>query len=1130
MKKARRFARLIFPLLTFTCLLPTIVDAAPYGPKGREIQWIQPGGQKLKLRVFGDEFYARTETLDGYTVVYNDADKAYYYAELGGGGNALRPTGRKAHLPPGGVKKGLDLPIERIGEIRTKNYKKLAGQRGERWNKRVQALRQLRADRLQGRNLRSAPPIQAAPVNGARKGLTILVQFPDDSRTNGKDPVDFPVSRAKIIRFCNLDGYNENGNTGSVRDYYYDQSNGSVEYTQKVTPIVTLPHPRNYYNYANYPNNSVLQDTGIAGNQIIQDAVAELQSSGYDFSNLTTDADGNAIATNIFFAGEDSGVWARGLWPHQSYLETPIPVAGGSITLNGYQITNIEDSKPTIGTFCHENGHLLCDFPDLYSYIDNGSVGYHCLMSAGNYNNDGKTPAPIDAYLKDTVGWANIEDITPSDYVTRTLPSAGGVAVRIRNPNVATESFVVENRGDGDRWAKYAPDKGIMIWHIDETVEGNANWSGEDPHFGVALMQADGRLDLEVGVNNGDGGDLFGKGDLFAATTRPNSDWWDGSNGNVRVKVLSNPSSAMKVQFGPLPPDTIIVNSPKSGDILYRGSKVRVKWEANVVGDLRIDLFRNGVFDSNIVKSTANNGLYVWEVPDKQDAGRDYSVRISTLTNPKPVFDDSPGNFMVTNSTFPEGGKMPYGWHAPKEADSKWTVTKSRVFEGAYSLKTKNTPDGGTCAIAYKSDFQAGDVSFYLKVSSEVNYDSARFYIDGVPQKLGGSSTRLSGVRDWEFVSVPLKAGTHTLMWTYEKDDSYGDGKDTAWLDAVLLPPTTQEIAVRTSSGKDLSSKSSQLRFGTTKMGRTSKAKKFTIKNTGKADLHGLKLKVTGKDKGWFRAGGLRTKVLKPGQSTTFQVRFAPKGEGQAQAEVRVRSNDGDEDPFALKVVGKGKGLPKLAVFQPEDDRLRDGKETLNFGFAPVGSKGRTRTFTIRNRGSEPLRIHSIVKKGSASRDFKVDEPSESVIAPGRSGSFRVTFQPKKKNRRLAKLVIRTNDKEAGPFTVELKGKGAPRRRSSSPLASLVADSSRTAASAAGADVSVMFVDGVKYRTLTVDKESVPSNLKPVVEVSGNLVDWFRGARHTTVVEDNAAILKVRDNTPLEPGVKRHIRLRTLER
>lgn len=61
--------------LTFT-LSTTFLHAAPYGPDGMEIEWTQPDGTKLQLRVFGDEFYARTETHDGLTVIYNPAKKA----------------------------------------------------------------------------------------------------------------------------------------------------------------------------------------------------------------------------------------------------------------------------------------------------------------------------------------------------------------------------------------------------------------------------------------------------------------------------------------------------------------------------------------------------------------------------------------------------------------------------------------------------------------------------------------------------------------------------------------------------------------------------------------------------------------------------------------------------------------------------------------------------------------------------------------------------------------------------------------------------------------------------------------------------------------------------------------------
>ena len=39
-------------------------------------------GDALQLRIFGDEFYARRETLDGYTVIYDTEQRRYCYATL----------------------------------------------------------------------------------------------------------------------------------------------------------------------------------------------------------------------------------------------------------------------------------------------------------------------------------------------------------------------------------------------------------------------------------------------------------------------------------------------------------------------------------------------------------------------------------------------------------------------------------------------------------------------------------------------------------------------------------------------------------------------------------------------------------------------------------------------------------------------------------------------------------------------------------------------------------------------------------------------------------------------------------------------------------------------------------------
>lgn len=66
--------------------------------------------------------------------------------------------------------------------------------------------------------------------------------------------------------------------------------------------------------------------------------------------------------------------------------------------------------------------------------------------------------------------------------------------------------------------------------------------------------------------------------------------------------------------------------------------------------------------------------------------------------------------------------------------------------------------------------------------------------------------------------------------------------------------------------------------------------------------------------------------------------------------------------------------------------------------------------------------------------------------------------------------------------------------------------------------------DGVKYQSLTVIKTPGTRYQPRFVEVSPNLLDWFSGVKHTTVMQDDEFLLRVRDNTPLVPGVKRFIR------
>jgi M6 family metalloprotease-like protein len=542
--------------------------AAPYPLEGRPIEWVQPDGTRVRLRVFGDEFYARTATEDGLTVVFDKADLAYYFARLSADGKSFVATATPVgQAPPADIPPGLKEADEVVTATLQQNRRILTPNDDARWAARVAASR---ARRLNGDHQQApgpddgtgkSPPEPAplgAPVVGGRVGLTIPVQFPDDPATAPADPVVFPVAQSKVERYCNEIGYSDDGNSGSIRDYFHDQSNGLLAFTNLVTSIVTLPHPRNYYNFYDYPANTQLRGSWDSASRMIADAIPILQAQGFDFSSLTVDANDNVISTSVYFAGPDSGVWAQGLWPHRSAIfGINVGTAANPRFISDYQITNAETSELVIGTFIHELGHLLLGYPDLYDYGgESAGAGLHCVMAHGQHLNSQKTPAPFNLYLKSISGWANIIDLAPGQSHLASLPTTGNHGRRIAKPGTATEYFLIENRGPGDKWADYCLDHGIAIWHIDESMYGNDHEEMTPSlHYQVSLEQADGLFGLERGPYHGDSTDLFDDvTPAFNDATIPSAFWWNGSPSGCSIDVLSPPGAVMNVRFSDLLP------------------------------------------------------------------------------------------------------------------------------------------------------------------------------------------------------------------------------------------------------------------------------------------------------------------------------------------------------------------------------------------------------------------------------------------------------------------------------------------------------------------------------------------------------------------------------------------------
>ena len=151
---------------------------------------------------------------------------------------------------------------------------------------------------------------------------------------------------------------------------------------------------------------------------------------------------------------------------------------GGALSMDGTKIfgylTVPEDAK--IGVCCHELGHLLFGFPDLYD-TDGSSegIGNFCLMAAGSWGGGGDTPVHPSAWCKANQGWATVDNRTTNGSLSITDVKSSQTIYRLwKNGAAGSEYFLVENR-QKTGFDVSLPGGGLLIWHIDESVTGNTN-------------------------------------------------------------------------------------------------------------------------------------------------------------------------------------------------------------------------------------------------------------------------------------------------------------------------------------------------------------------------------------------------------------------------------------------------------------------------------------------------------------------------------------------------------------------------------------------------------------------------------------------------------------------------------
>lgn len=136
---------------------------------------------------------------------------------------------------------------------------------------------------------------------------------------------------------------------------------------------------------------------------------------------------------------------------------------------------------------------------------------------------------------------------------------------------------------------------------------------------------------------------------------------------------------------------------------------------------------------------------------------------------------------------FESGNFSGFDWQLAGHVD--WLVQSQDVFEGNYAACSGNVGDSQNSELSLVLDVtEPGDLSFRYKVSSESGmtfYDGLKFYMDG------SLVDQWQGEIPWTEVTYSVTPGLHDFSWKYEKDGSVSHGSDCAWIDFVIMPPTT---------------------------------------------------------------------------------------------------------------------------------------------------------------------------------------------------------------------------------------------------------------------------------------------------------------------------------------------------
>ena len=445
----------------------------------------QPDGSTVEVRLVGDERFHVFETADGY-ILQKDVLGYYAYADESGESSGI--YARNAHERSSSDAQFLaKLDPDAI-------FKKLLAEAPD------EDLLDYGLPKFAYPRIQRLPTPNLKLTKGDIRGIVVLVQF-SDVKFASADP------NATFRDFLNKEGYNENHNVGSVRDFFITNSMGEFRPTFDVYGPITVPGTREYY------GGKSQSDRNYNGaREAFKQAVDTLMKRGeVDFSKYDNDSD--KVVDFIYFIYAGIGASSSGvietIWPHAGYIGNKS--VGNGLRLNryacsneisgsAYKVDNHTTKMNGIATFAHEFSHVL-GLPDLYDLGGkNPRKVPHSwdLMSNGSYNcpsnsDNIKSCAPplYSAFERMSVGWMAAPIELNVNGPVRLVKIDSNVAYSVTNPENPNEMFLLEYR-TRKKWDSGQTNSGMLIWHIDyvASVWSNKTINNDGDHMHVDIEEA----------------------------------------------------------------------------------------------------------------------------------------------------------------------------------------------------------------------------------------------------------------------------------------------------------------------------------------------------------------------------------------------------------------------------------------------------------------------------------------------------------------------------------------------------------------------------------------------------------------------------------------------------------------